>query len=347
MTVAFPETPASAEDLLDTGLLNNWYNICKSTDVSSKPLGLKRLNQNIVLWRDTEGKLNVVEDYCPHRGAALSLGSVHEGRICCAYHGLELNGEGVITATPAMPDSPFVGEKAVKGYPCQEAAGAVFVWFGDERHQEPAELYLPEELTSDEWSHFQVNAVWNCNYQVALDNRVDPMHGSYLHSDTYTLFGGKKEARIRIKDTGHGFILERENQVGINIDRSEVQRYEGNFFWVKTEVPLPKAAGGGMFRINGYPTPIDRNSSYVILYRAQKSSGWKRDMWRFLYKNRLEDHHFFLIEQDRVMLEQIPLEARQREMLLQTDTPVARLRRMLSQEAESQFAESQGRLNTA
>jgi hypothetical protein len=66
-------------------------------------------------------------------------------------------------------------------------------------------------------------------------------------------------------------------------------------------------------------------------------SGWQRNLWRFLYKNRLAQRSDFVLEQDRVMLEAIPLEARQREKLLQVDIAIARLRRMVKAEATRQF----------
>jgi hypothetical protein len=106
---------------------------------------------------------------------------------------------------------------------------------------------------------------------------------------------------------------------------------------VRTEIPYPAAIGGGSFRIVGLPTPIDRESTYFWVYRSRKLSGWERDLWRFLYKNRLEARSNFVVEQDRIMLEAIPLEARQREKLLQVDVAIARLRRMLRTEANRLF----------
>ena len=99
------------EDRLETGLLNLWYLVADASWITQEPVGLKRLDQDIVLWRNENGEINVVEDRCPHRGARLSKGRVHRGRITCSYHGVQLNGEGVITETPATPDCPLVGKR--------------------------------------------------------------------------------------------------------------------------------------------------------------------------------------------------------------------------------------------
>jgi hypothetical protein len=75
----------------------------------------------------------------------------------------------------------------------------------------------------------------------------------------------------------------------------------------------------------------------VWFYRSQNSSGWRRDLWRFLYRNRLEKRHLEVLEQDRDMLESIYEDSRKNEWLLQTDVGVARMRKILSQEAEHQI----------
>jgi len=326
----------AAQDILETGLLNNWYLVCRASDLGRGPLKLKRLNQDVVLWRDQSGAVRAVEDYCPHRGAPLSLGTVRDGQITCAYHGLQIDGEGVIAATPPTPDSPFVGKKCIKSYPAREAAGAIFLWFGDALHREPPEMWLPEELASDGWSYFLYTATWKANYLVTLDNRLDPLHGSYLHGDTYTLSYGRKEAELKIADIENGFEVWRDNQRGVNIDRTWMVHTPGQNYWIRTEIPYPKASGGGMFRIGGYPTPVDRDTTYFWVFRSQQNSGWRRDMWRFLYKNRLERRHNVVVDQDKVMLEAVPLAARSRELLLQTDLGVARIRRIWRLEAENQ-----------
>ena len=328
----------SVEERLESGLFNLWYVVADAREITDAPVGLKRLNQNIVVWRDEQGQINVVEDRCPHRGARLSKGRVQGGRITCIYHGLQLDGDGVITATPPTPDCPFVGQKAIKSYPCRELKGAVWVYFGDERHPSPDDMILPEEFSSDHWSSFLFSQVWNCNYQIVLDNRLDPMHGSYLHGDSYTLAYGNKQDRLNIDKTDLGFVVSRQNQRGVNIDRTELFHHPDNNIWVQTEIPYPASGGGGFFRIGGFVTPIDRHSCLFWVFRSQNSSGWRRDMWRFLYENRLDQRHLDVLDQDRDMLESIYQDARDNEWLLQTDVGVTRMRRILREVAEGQHA---------
>ena len=75
------------EPQLKLGLQNMWYPICQSAGVKEKPRGFHRLGQDVVVWRDSVGKIHIHEDRCLHRGAKLSVGEVVNGSLRCAYHG--------------------------------------------------------------------------------------------------------------------------------------------------------------------------------------------------------------------------------------------------------------------
>jgi phenylpropionate dioxygenase-like ring-hydroxylating dioxygenase large terminal subunit len=333
------KTPnGSVHDLLRTGLLDQWYLVCSAGDVADRPIALKRLNRNLVVWRDAAGDVHVLDDYCPHRGAPLSLGRVIEGRVSCPYHGFEIDAAGCIAAVPATPDCALVGQQSVRVYPVREIAGAIYVYFSDRPGAAVPEPCLPEELTSPEWSSFLFTTEWKCNWQVALDNRVDPIHGSFLHAGTFTLGYGRQDSELAVEPTATGFETRRNNQNGVNIDWHEVEFRPGNILWVRTEIPYPPSIGGGTFRINGHPTPIDEDTTYVWFYRSRKVSGWQRDLWRFLYLNRLERRAQTVVDQDKVLLEAISRDARSSEKLAQSDIAVGRMRRMVREEAERQVA---------
>jgi phenylpropionate dioxygenase-like ring-hydroxylating dioxygenase large terminal subunit len=328
--------PVTSESIMLTGILNQWYLVCQTEDIGEKPVRLTRLGQHIALWRDKSGSAHAVQDFCPHRGAPLSMGHVIDDKLACRYHGLAVDGSGVVTDVPPVHVCSMIGRRMIRGYPVQEAAGAIFLYFSDGLSDEVPALWLPEQLQSPEWSGFIYAADWNCSYLLPLDNRLDPMHAVYLHADTFTLQYGVKQSRINLHETPHGFAIERDNQKGVNIDRTEVTYQSGSNFWIYTQIPYPQAAGGNFFSILSHLTPIDAHHTYMWVMRYQKSSGWRRDLWRFLYKNRLEERHDFVIEQDRDIIEAIPEDARGRENLIQCDVGVARIRRQLAKIAEEQ-----------
>jgi phenylpropionate dioxygenase-like ring-hydroxylating dioxygenase large terminal subunit len=335
--MTFMTQPISAEEILKTGLLNQWYLVCRSEDVGPKPLGLTRLGRKLALWRDPQGAVHAVDDVCPHRRAPLSLGRVVAEGLACNYHGVVVDGTGTVVAVPPVHDCALVGKAMITGYPAREAAGAIWLYFADGLGGEVPELDLPEQLTSAEWSGFIYAAEWNCNYQLPLDNRLDPMHAIYLHAESFTLAYGVTRSVIELHETPTGFYIERDNQKGVNIDRTEVVHKPGNNYWVFTSIPYPKAAGGNFFTIISHLTPIDAQRTYLWVMRYQKSSGWRRNLWRFLYKNRLDQRHADVIEQDRVMIEGIAAsDGAAQETMIQCDAGVARIRRTLAQEAARQ-----------
>ncbi|MGE3933638.1 MAG: Rieske 2Fe-2S domain-containing protein [Rhodospirillaceae bacterium] len=343
MRTSIVEKPTSVDDLLETGLLNNWYLVCRDTDLGNKPLGLKRLNRDIVLWRDQSGGIRAVEDFCPHRGAQLSIGNVCNGNVACAYHGVEVNGDGAVAAVPSTPNSPLIGQKLLRSYPCQQRHGAIWVYFSDGLSDAPPPpLRFPDEFETGEWSGFVDIRHFECNWQLVRDNQFDPVHGSFLHAGTHALSWGSKETELGYQKTELGFVVWRKNQQGINLDRTWMQRYEGCGFWTITDLPFPRNEGGGTVRLFRYPTPIDRDNCITYNYRLQRHTGWRRDLWRFLYKNRVQYRGQEVLEQDRVALRTIPRDAAGRENLLQIDLGVARIRRLYRDEAERQFAALHG-----
>lgn len=326
---------AEAERILNTGVRDLWYPVAPSWQVQNAPIGVTRLGDEIVLWRDKEGKVHAIEDRCPHRGARLSLGWNLGSRVACWYHGVELDGSGTVTDVPAVKTCPLEGKKAVRSYPVQEVAGAIFLWFGNDPDAEPVPLTLPEQLTSDEWSAFLCMSNWKTNYRYAVDNVMDPMHGTYLHAVSHSMAEGDKQAEMRVRKTDTGLIFEKTTQQGVNFDWVELGDTGG--LWLRLSIPYRKRYGpGGSFTIVGFATPVDDKHCQVYFWRCRKVQGWQRHVWRFLYRNRLEGLHWAVLEQDQIVLETLPEHARDNEFLYDHDVGLARVRRMLEKRAVDQ-----------
>jgi phenylpropionate dioxygenase-like ring-hydroxylating dioxygenase large terminal subunit len=326
---------AEAERIMNTGIRDLWYPVAPSWQVASAPVGLTRLGEKIVLWRDGQGQVHALEDRCPHRGARLSLGWNLGDRVACWYHGIEIKGSGTVAKVPASSNCPLEGQSCVKSYPVKEAAGAVFLWFGNDPKAPPADLVLPEELTSSEYSHFLCMSNWKTNYRYAIDNVMDPMHGAYLHASSHSMAEGDKQAEMRVRKTPTGLMFEKTNQRGVNFDWVELG--DTGCLWLRLAIPYQKRYGpGGSFGIVGFATPVDDKHCQVYFWRTRKVEGWQRNVWRFLYRNRLEGLHWAVLEQDQFVLESLPDDARNREFLYEHDVGLARVRRMLEKRATDQ-----------
>lgn len=330
-------SPEAIEKRLNQGVLNVWYPVLPSWGVHDKPVGITRLGENIVLWRDHDGQIHALEDRCPHRGARLSLGWNLGDRIACWYHGVEVGSAGKIVDVPAMESCPLIGQCRTKSYPVQEIKGAIFVYFGDGQENSIPELRVPEELTNEEnYDAMLCTARWKCNYRYAIDNVMDPMHGAYLHAKSHSMAHGDKKAVMQVRQTEHGLICEKAGQRGVNFDWVEFG--DTDALWMRLAIPYGPGAGpGGPFGIVGFVTPVDEEHCQVFFWRTRKVSGWVRDVWRFMYKNKLETLHWTVLEQDRVLLENLAPEASARESLYQHDIGLVRVRRLLRQKVEQQL----------
>ena len=333
-----PDLDRSAliENRINSGILGQWYPVAKSVEVKSiSPLGIEVLGEKLVLWRGDNEKVHCIKDQCPHRGAPLSFGRLHEGHISCRYHGIVVSGEGVVVSVPAVQNCAFEGQKIVRAFEVQEIYDAIFIYMPSAENAKAPRLVFPKEFLSDSWSGFLCTAVWKTNYRYALDNLADPMHGSYLHAESFTLAYGAKEDLLKVDHTKNGFIVSRTEQLNENFDWTEFEIHTGTMFCF-LDIPYPSAAGpGGNMRIVGFVTPINEHTCKVFFWRMREVSGIQRDSWRFLYRTELESKHWTVLEQDREILEAMSDNVRGNEKLYQHDVGVNRIRQTLLKLAKS------------
>ncbi|RGE45982.1 aromatic ring-hydroxylating dioxygenase subunit alpha [Comamonas testosteroni] len=158
---------------------NTWYVAASSAEVTDKPLGRQICGERIVFYRALEDKIAAVEDFCPHRGAPLSLGRVCEGKLVCGYHGLEMGCDG---KTIAMPGQRVRGFPAIKSYPVEERYGFIWVWPGDKEAADAALIPNLPWHDNPEWAYdgglFHIKA----DYRLMIDNLMDLTHETYVHS---------------------------------------------------------------------------------------------------------------------------------------------------------------------
>ena len=160
---------------------NTWYVACKPEDIDGgKPLGRKICGLPMVFYRGPEGQPVALEDFCPHRGAPLSLGFCKDGQLVCGYHGLEMGCEG---KTVAMPGQRVGGFPAIAKYDAVEHAGFIWVWPGDA----PADrAKLPELPWADnpQWAFGGGLYHIEADYKLMIDNLMDLTHETYVHSSS-------------------------------------------------------------------------------------------------------------------------------------------------------------------
>ena len=94
-----PKLPIGDPNL---GLRNRWYMLGTSDIVGATPVHVRALGEDLVLWRDGSGAPRLMSDYCPHRGARLSIGDVVDGQLQCWYHHWRFDSTGQCTMVPSQ-----------------------------------------------------------------------------------------------------------------------------------------------------------------------------------------------------------------------------------------------------
>jgi phenylpropionate dioxygenase-like ring-hydroxylating dioxygenase large terminal subunit len=163
---------------------NQWYAILESDEVPrNKPIGVTRMGEKLVAWRDSQGKLTVMHDLCPHRGVALSVGEVHGDCIWCPFHGFEYDASGRCTVIPANgKDTPVPKAFRVQAYPTHEAHGLIFIYWGQREGQVPPPRWFDD--LGDEFSYGSVRDPWRAHYSRVIENQLDVPHVPFIHHNT-------------------------------------------------------------------------------------------------------------------------------------------------------------------
>ena len=142
---------------------------------------VRLLGEDLVLFRDTEGKLGLIGRHCPHRGVDLCHGRLEDNGLRCPFHGWKFDTSGQCVETPAEPaGSQLCTRIRQRSYPLLERAGTLFAWLGPE-DQTPPPFPALDCFTAPSSHSFAFKGLWHCNWLQAFEVGIDPAHASYLH----------------------------------------------------------------------------------------------------------------------------------------------------------------------
>lgn len=169
----------------EIGFREYWWPAAEARKVPKRrPLGLRLVGEDIVLFRGSNGEINTLWNVCAHRGGSLADGHCHyDGTVSCPYHGWTYDGTGeVVTVLSEGPASMIPGKVSIKSFPTKTLPGMVFVWMGD-GEPAPIEEDVPPEFFHDRGVVFYTTEYWPLNWRLALENALDS-HAAYLHRDS-------------------------------------------------------------------------------------------------------------------------------------------------------------------
>lgn len=203
------------------------------------PVRLQLLSERMLAFRDTQGRLGVIDEFCAHRGVSLWFGRNEEGGIRCPYHGWKYDVNGQCVDVPSEPaESGYCNKIKLKSYPLAERGGVIWIYMG------PPELQpsLPEWefATVPANQSFTSKRSQECNWLQALEGGIDSSHVSFLHSgnlNTDPLFKGAKGNQYNQKDLKPVFeVVPADGGLFIGARRNAE---EGKFYWRITPWIMP------------------------------------------------------------------------------------------------------------
>ncbi len=262
-----------------------WHPIALSREMAepdSPPIRVKIMGENLVAFRDTNGRVGLVEPRCAHRGANLFFGRNEACGLRCVYHGWKYDVDGNCVDMPNVPaDAGYHGKVSIKAYPTREFGDMVWAYLGPVEHMptEPPQL----ECGVVPASHRYVSKrLIDCNWAQSMEGALDTAHFSFLHMPAPGVQSNENpnaaadENRLRwLRNDPLPQFTVREHDAGFVIGGSR-QADNDQLYWRITQFMLPShsltpAAMPGETYFGYSWVPITDESCWIYVY------GWRTD----------------------------------------------------------------------
>ncbi len=178
------------------------------TERDGPPVRVRLLGEDLLAFRDTGGRVGLVDAFCPHRRAPLFFGRNEEHGIRCVYHGWKFSADGKCLDLPSEPStSRMIETITLKTYPTVERGGIVWAYLGPaDRKPAPPDF----EWTRAPATHRHVSKTHeHCNYLQGLEGGLDTSHSSFLHNNALVgsvdLRQRDKAPAIHVEPTDYGY----------------------------------------------------------------------------------------------------------------------------------------------
>lgn len=315
---------------------NQWYGILESKEIKkNKPIGVTRMGEKLVLWRDDSGKVNCIFDRCCHRGASLSTGTLVDNTIRCPFHGFAYDGTGKVIRIPANGKNALVPDRyKVNAYVVKEQYGFIWLWYGAFQEVLPEIPFF--EYLREGFSYGSLSEVWPVHYTRAIENQLDVVHLPFVHTNSIgrgnkTIVNGPV---VKWEENRMTFYVNNviDDGISIPLKPQEIENYE-NFFSLEFQMPnMWQNKISPDVRIMAVFAPIDQENTMIYLRFYQKFM--KLPVLKQIVNRFSNISNRYILHQDRrVVLTQIPkkTELKMDENLIQGDAPIIEFRKKRAQ----------------
>jgi phthalate 4,5-dioxygenase oxygenase subunit len=272
----------------------HWIPVCLSEEVAGSegtPVAARVLGEDLVVFRDTDGRLGVLDAHCPHRRASLVLGRNEEGGLRCLYHGWKMDVEGNVLEMASEPAaSGLCGRVKHTAWPCEEAGGFVWAYMGPRESMPPFEAPAFAPTPTARVSIVKVHV--EANWAQILEGAIDSAHSSSLHSTDMPparVDGAKatdtawprpstdKAPRLQLQATPFGFRYAAIRRPIVNSASHDYVRV--SLFVAPFTVLIPP---NNMYNLANVNVPCDDTSTtfYFIAWSDAPGGGIDVEAWR-------------------------------------------------------------------
>src|SRR5688572_26393170 len=167
------------------------------------PVRVKLLSERLLAFRDTQGRVGVIDEFCAHRGVSLWFGRNEENGLRCPYHGWKYDVTGQCIEVPSEPvESGYCQKIKLTGYPLVKIGDILWTYMGPPEDRPPLPEYefalVPPEQT------FTSKRLQDSNWLQAMEGGIDSSHVSFLHRGNLSsdpLFKGAKGNKYNLQDS--------------------------------------------------------------------------------------------------------------------------------------------------
>lgn len=242
-------TKVEADAPMGMLMRQHWVPICLIEEVDEPdgmPILIEAIGRRYVCFRDTEGRLGLLDELCPHRKASLIYGRNEDCGLRCLYHGWKFDVDGNCVAMASEPDdSPMKGTVKHRSYPVKECGGFVWAWLDAE--QEAPEFGRPAFSPDDETPIAILKIRIPANWAQITEGQIDSAHSSSLHSSDMV---PARVSRASADDS---------SWYRPSTDRSprmQAERTPYGFHYAAIRKPIKNAASHNYLRITEYVAPF-------------------------------------------------------------------------------------------
>ena len=236
------------------------------------PVRAKLLGEELVAYRDTNGDVGLLDNYCPHRRASLFFGRNEECGLRCVYHGWKFDFNGDCVDMPSEPaESNFKDKVRITSYPVKEGGGLIWAYMGPADLEPPMPGLEYVTLPLDQVSVSKLR--YESNYVQVVEGDIDTVHASLLHSQlsslansaTATTLAGKyqfpdRAPKFHVEDTDGGLLIGARRAAEDDSYYWRISRWLFPYFTMIPREPHALIQGGAM-------VPIDDENCWFIHIR--------------------------------------------------------------------------------